>query len=422
MNYNKLCRIGDSIDTPVESNDIHSNQPQSDPSQTQQETSQQPIIVINAQPQSNDINSNATNEAIVNNGNITAFTSETTSNPLEILQELDAFLDMDIKKSFIDYIGRMKNITLTTVNDSKISDGLDQGTATNLIHACVDVFYDTLNSYKVTREDNASRILRVLKNAHESAYDLLESFCNYTKQDIKTIAKDVVLAWEKEKSSSKSDTSLVEDSKISDDEDCEFKPGYIVSIVSSHYGRYKGKVIKVDPDAGVAGKLLVSPIGTGPEVTRWVSFWDVDDDIPGGASIDDCDGATHASDVPSTTGKVIYGKHPSGTKYPNIDKYLREHEAKKYDPMGDSSCSVQSNEALYKTVDSYADNGSLNNVINEGNLIAHDFGVDFDEDEKAFVGDDFNALDSLKDYLEEEYGIYGLTIDVDPTGICILKL
>ena len=259
MNYDKLCRIGDSIDTPVESNDIRFNQPQSDPSQTQQETSQQPIIVINAQPQSNDINSNSTNEAIVNNGNITAFTSETTSNPLEILQELDAFLDMDIKKSFIEYIGRMKNITLTTVNDSKISD-------------------------------------------------------------------------------------------------------------------------------------------------------------------EDCDGATHASDVPSTTGKVIYGKHPSGTKYPNIDKYLREHEAKKYDPMGDSSCSVQSNEALYETVDANAGNGSLNDVINEGALIAHDFGVDFDEDEKAFVGDDFNALDSLKDYLEEEYGIYGLTIDVDPTGICILKL
>lgn len=263
MNYDKLCRIGDSIDAPVESNDIHSNQPQSDPSQTQQETSQQPIIVINAQPQSNDINSNATNEAIVNNGNITAFTSETTSNPLEILQELDAFLDMDIKKSFIEYIGRMKNITLTTVNDSKISD-------------------------------------------------------------------------------------------------------------------------------------------------------------------EDCDGATHASDVPSTTGKVIYGKHPRLTKYPNIEKYLREHEAKKYDPMGDSSCSVQSNEALYKTVDTYADNGSLNDVINEGNNIAHDFGVDFDEDEKAFRGYDFNTLDSLKEYLEEEYGIYGLTILPSYVGlrksVYVLKL
>lgn len=70
----------------------------------------------------------------------------------------------------------------------------------------------------------------------------------------------------------------------------------------------------------------------------------------------------------------------------------------------------QSNEALYNTVDTYAGNGSLNDVINEGNHIAHDFGVDFDEDEKAFIGYDFNTLDSLKEYLEEEYEIYGLTI------------
>lgn len=547
------------IDTPAESNNIHSNQPESDPSQTQPDQSQQPIIVINAQPQSNDINSNATNEAIMNNGNLTSFVSETTSNPQEILQELDAFLDMDVKKSFIDYIGRMKNITLTTVNDSKINDGLVQSPMYKFIHACANVFGDELVSHGLNSSSKTSDILNVLKASHSTAFDLFKSYCDYTGQDAEKIAKYIIWAKASEDVSKTSDSkisdtsrdegyalahaswaledslrelakasklikpyiedadinnlndSLIEaqkvvsathkifedfvdnvtvtdskiqdatgseyldvlctsarkalnavqnvqevmlkvsreipraqsliysiepafkevqnlvskteelrddynenigDSKISDDEDCDLQPGDIVSVDSRRYGKYKGKVVKVEPTAGIGGKVLIRPINTGLGDDRWESIWDLDDDIS------DCDASIKDCDKPN----INYGKKPSGHKYPNIDKYLREKESKKYDPMEDSKVEdcgttsadipVTGNGKLYETVDATAGNGSINDVINESSQIAKDFSVEFDDKEGgAFVSDYFDNLDSLKDYLEEEYGIYGLKID-----------